>query len=138
MARGRDSAGRVVGRFLKHVADVTACPFPMDLVRACGTIEPFPPRQVGFAAETSAHRFDDVARISKHFYVAGLAQCFESHGCRDDLGLLIGRAAKILADGAPESLVTEQSNRRGATRFLAVAQARAVAKDCHLLEWRHA
>ncbi len=138
MAGGRDSPGRVVGRFLKQVADVPARPFPMNFVSTGGAIETFPPRQVGFATETSAHCFDDVAGVSEHFYVARLPQRFESDCRCNDLRLLIRRAAEIFADGAPETFVTEQSDRRRATRFLSVAQTRTVAKDCYLLERRHA
>jgi hypothetical protein len=66
-----------------------------------------------------------------------LLQGFESDRGRSNLGLLIGRAAEILANRAPETFVTEQSDSRRAARLLPVAETRSVAEDCYLLESRH-
>ena len=93
-----DAAGGAVRRFLEHVADVSARPFPMNLVWSCGAIQSFPPGQIRLAAEASAHRFDHVARVGKYFHVAWFAQRFEPDRRGDDLRLLVRRAAKILAE----------------------------------------
>src|SRR5690242_7599788 len=110
------------------MADVTACPFPVDFVLTRGAIQSLPPLYICFATEAPAHRFDDIARVGKHFYIARFAQRFEADGGGDNFRLLVRRAAEILADCAPKAFVTEQSNCRCATRCLAVAQTRSVAK----------
>ena len=87
---------------------MTARPFPTDFMAARGAIQPFPPGQVRFTSKTSVHRFDNVAGICKNVDLAGLTQRFQADGGGGDLGLLIGRAAQVLADGAPETFVSEQ------------------------------
>ena len=113
---GGDTAGGIVGSFLQEMTGVSARPFPMNFVRACGAIESFPPRQICLASKATVHRFDNVTRVSKNTHLARLAQRFESNRGRRDLGLLIRRAAQILADRAPETFVPKQRHSRRALR----------------------
>ena len=57
---------------LHEVADVSARPFPVNLMAARGTVESFPPRQVSFTSKMSLHCFNNVARISKNADLARL------------------------------------------------------------------
>ena len=131
-----DAPGRRIGCFLKHVSSVPARPFPSNFVSGCGVVESFPPRKVRFSSKTSVHRLNYISRICEQTDLTRLRQRFESNGRRSDFRLLIRRDAEILPNGAPDSLISQQRHRRRATRHLAVAQARTVAKDRHMLEGR--
>src|SRR5687768_11596959 len=136
-SRGSNAPGGIVRSLLKQVADVTARPFPVNFVSTGGAVQTLPPRQIGFAAKASAHRLDDITRVRKQLHIARFAQRFESNGCRHNLRLLIRGAAQVFADGAPESLVSQERDSSRAARFLSVAKTRSVAKNFYLLESCH-
>ena len=133
-----DFSSGVVGGLLQKMSDVSASPFPADLVPARGAIESFPPRQVCFTSKTSVHGFDDVAGICKNADLTRLAQRLQTDRCRRDLGLLVRCAPEIFADRTPETFVSEQCDACRARRLLPVAETRAVAKNCYLLKCCHA
>jgi hypothetical protein len=136
LAGGGNSARGVVGSFLQQVARMSAKPFPLNCVCRRGAIQSLPPRQVGLAPEAPIHRFDNVSRISKNADLARLRQRFEPDRCRGNFSLLVCGFAQVLADGTPESLVTQQRHGCGAARILSIAETRAVAVDRYLLQRR--
>jgi hypothetical protein len=129
-----DASGRGVYSLLKHVTRMSACPFPTNDVRFCGTVQPLPPREICLASKATVHRFDDISRVSKHAHLARLPQRFESNRGRSDLSLLVCRSAQKFTDSAPDAFVTKQRHCRCATCDLPVAKTRAVAVDGYLLE----
>jgi hypothetical protein len=137
VSRGGNSLCSFIDSFLQYVAGVPARPFPLHLVFAGGAIEAFPPREVRFAAEAAAHRFDDVTRVSEHFYFARLAQCFEANRRGRDFRLLVGRVSEVFADCSPMTFVSQQSHCGCAAGCLTVTATRSVAENCYLLEGWH-
>ena len=111
---------------------VAARPRPRDAMALRGFIQTRPKFVVGFALEQLVHGFDDVLRIGDDFGLAGLIESFESEAGGDDLGLLIGGAAKIFAYDFLMTVVFKNGDSSGARVFSAVAQAAAVTNDVDL------
>jgi hypothetical protein len=131
----RNLAGRFVGRFLNHVADVALRPLPLNLMTLGGFIQTLPPIVVCFAAKAAAHRLNNVFRIRVQTHAARFLQSFQTKRGRRDLCLLIGGFAEVSSKRAPKTFEAEQRNCRRARRVAAIAEARAVTKDRHEFRW---
>ena len=131
-----DATCGVVSSFLQNVSGVSARPFPIHFMGGRRALESFPPRLVRLFSKTTIHCLNDVSRICEHTHLARLSQRFEPHGRRGDFSLLVRCRTEVFAERAPVSFVSEQRDRRGATRVSSVAEARAVAENRDLLERR--
>jgi len=131
----RDLAGRFVGGFLNHVADVPLRPAPLNLMTLGGFIQTLPPIVICLAAKAAAHRLNDIFRISVQAHAARLFQSFQPKRGRGDLGLLISSFAEVSPKSAPKTFEAEQRNCRRARRVAAITEARAVAEDRYEFRW---
>jgi hypothetical protein len=96
-------------------------------------IQPLPPLMIRLSLEAPAHRLDNIARIGKKVYAAGLAQGLQANRGGGNLCLLISGAAQIVSHGPPVTTITKQSHCGCSRRYLAVAQTRTITKDGYLL-----
>jgi hypothetical protein len=129
-----NSTGCGVRRFLQMMADVSAGPLPIYVMTICSPIKASPPVEICLASKATAHCFHNVTRICKEIDLARFAQRFQSDCSGRNFGLLVGRGAKILADSAPYSFVTQQSNSSGTAANLSITQTGSVTVNLNLFE----
>src|SRR6476620_4511956 len=116
------------------MTDVPASPLPVDRMNICSAIKASPPIEICLASKATTHRLHDVTRICKEIDLARFTQRFQSDCSGRNFGLLVGRGAKVFADGTPHSFVTQQGNSSGAASNLSVTQTGSVAVNLNLFE----